>query len=563
MKEGDFSRRAVAIFFVVLLIAGLIAGLDYGKTTDEGTEYAILESNAAEYACRLLGENSSIARRLCDRAERISTSIERDHGVSAYYPFYPISVILNRISPRALSLGWHAYTFLWFMAGCAALYGVARALLGASRKFSCAAALMLYLSPRMFASGHYNNKDMVLLSLFLLIMLFGIRWIAENRMRDGGWMAIFGALAANTKILGAWCFGAMGVAYLICHIARKTLNGRAWRNGIVAICAFFAAYALLTPALWGDPAGYVQYVLKYARAFSRNTYPVLFEGKIYRPGLGDTLPWYYLPKLMLMSIPIYIQLLSMAGLIFAIANAKRPRAAIGALGGMPEWTRARLALLVALIALVPMLYAMLGDMVLYNGWRHFYFAYASIIVLAIYGLSALCARFPRGKRAVSIAVAAAMAVNGGIIAWNHPVEDSTFNLIAAPFVKIDYETDYWLLAACPAMEKIAAGGEKMAVMTDYACTFTFLSALEIAPARLRDSISFAWKLSEADCVLVWESYARAEEAVSDAEITAIAGNRLDLNDMVRPGWNADGAFEKWFSIDALGVPLVTAYRRAK
>ena len=118
---------------------------------------------------------------------------------------------------------------------------------------------------------------------------------------------------------------------------------------------------------------------------------------------------------------------------------------------MPEWTRARLALLVALIALVPMLYAMLGDMVLYNGWRHFYFAYASIIVLAIYGLSALCARFPRGKRAVSIAVAAAMAVNGGIIAWNHPVEDSTFNLIAAPFVKIDYETDYWLLAACPAM----------------------------------------------------------------------------------------------------------------
>ena len=47
MKEGDFSRRAVAIFFVVLLIAGLIAGLDYGKTTDEGTEYAILESNAA------------------------------------------------------------------------------------------------------------------------------------------------------------------------------------------------------------------------------------------------------------------------------------------------------------------------------------------------------------------------------------------------------------------------------------------------------------------------------------------------------------------------------------
>ena len=155
MKKGgsDFSRRAVAIFFAALLIAGVIAGLDYGKTTDEGTEYAILESNAAEYACRLLGENSSIARRLTDGAVRISESIERDHGVSAYYPFYPISVMLNRISPRALSLGWHAYTFLWFIAGCAALYGIARALLGASRKFSCAAVLMLYLTRSNSISG--------------------------------------------------------------------------------------------------------------------------------------------------------------------------------------------------------------------------------------------------------------------------------------------------------------------------------------------------------------------------------------------------------------------------
>lgn len=563
MKKGDFSRHAVAIFFAVLLIAGLTAGLDYGKTTDEGTEYAILESNVAEYACRLLGENSSIARRLCDRAERISTSIERDHGVSSYYPFYPISVILNRISPRALSLGWHAYTFLWFIAGCAALYGIARKLLGASRKFSCAAALMLYLTPRMFASGHFNNKDMVLLSLFLLVIFFGVKWIGENRLRDGVWMAIFGAFAANTKILGAWCFGMMGVAYLISRIANKTLDKRAWKNGIAAIFIFFAGCALLTPAMWGDPIGYVRYVVQYAKEFTRLTAPMLFEGKIYRPGAGDALPWYYLPKLMAMSIPIYIQLLSLIGVISAIAKSKRPRAAIGVLGGMPEWTRARIMLLTALIALVPMLYAMLGDMVLYNGWRHFYFAYASIIVLAAYGLFALLARFPRGKRAISIAVATAMAVNGGVIALSHPLEDSTFNLIALPFVKADYETDYWLLAARPAMEKIAESGEKMRVTTNFACTGMFRNTLAAAPARLRDSISFTWRLSEADCVLVWEEYHRASGAFSDEELAAIAGSEIDGSDLVFPSWNPKGTFEEWFRIDALGVPILTAYRRIK
>lgn len=566
MKKGgsDFSRRAVAIFFAVLLIAGVIAGLDYGKTTDEGTEYAILESNAAEYACRLLGENSSIARRLTDGAVRISESIERDHGVSAYYPFYPISVMLNRISPHALSLGWHAYTFLWFIAGCAALYGIARALLGASRKFSCAAVLMLYLTPRMFASGHFNNKDMVLLSLFLIVIYFGVKWIGGNRMRDGISMALFGAFAANTKILGAWCFGAMGVAYLISHIANRTLDKRAWKNGIAAIAVFFAGYALLTPAMWGDPVGYVRYVVQYAKEFTRLTAPMLFEGKIYRPGAGDALPWYYLPKLMAMSIPIYIQLLSLVGAISAIARSKRPRAAIGTIGDeFAEWTRARLVLLVALIALVPILYAVVGGMVLYSGWRHFYFSYASMIVLAVYGLHALIGRFPRGKKAISISVAAAMAVNGGIIALTHPLEDSTFNLIASPFAKADYETDYWLLAARPAMEKIAESGEKMRVTTNFACTGTFANALEAAPTRLRDSISFTWKLSEADCVLVWEEYHRASKAFSDEELAAAAGNEIDGSNLVFPSWNPDGAFEEWFRIDALGVPILTAYRRIK
>lgn len=562
MKK-DLSRRAAAAFFAVLLIVGLISGLDYGKTTDEGTEYAILESNAAEYACRLLGENSAVARRLTDGVARISESIERDHGVSAYYLFYPASVILNRISPRALSLGWHAYTFLWFMLGCWALYGIARELLGASRKFSCAAVLMLYLTPRMFASGHFNNKDMVLLSLFLLILWFGARWISENRIRDGVWMAIFGAFAANTKILGAWCFGALGIAYLIHHIANHTLNKRAWRNGLVAIAVFFAGYALLTPAMWGDPIGYAQYVIQYAKEFTRLTAPMLFEGKIYRPGAGDALPWYYLPKLMAMSMPVYVQILALIGLIAAIVNAFRPKAVIAVIGdGMTEWTRARLVLVAALIALVPILYAMIGGMVLYNGWRHFYFAYASVLILALYGLKAALNHFPKGKRAISIAVAAAMTVNGGIIAIAHPLEDATFNLIAAPFVKNDYETDYWLLAARPAMEKIAAGGEKMQVTTNFSCTGIFNNALDAAPEHLRDAISFTWKASEADCVLIWEEYHRALAALSMDEIAEMAGGWLELDQLVLPGWS-DGAFERWFEIKALGVPIATAYRRVK
>lgn len=311
--RADWPRRAAAAFFALLLIVGALAGFSYGMIADENSEYRILKANAAEYACRLLGEEHPVSRALLEDAPRISQSIERDHGIAAYYPFLPAGVLLGGISRRAMMLGWHFYTFLWFMAGCAALYGIARELYGGTRRFGCMAALTLYLTPRMFADGHYNNKDMVLLSLFLLVMWKGVCWIRRGRMRDAVWMSLFGALAANTKILGAWCWGCMGLAFLADRIVRRKLDARAWRMGAAAIAVFAAGYALLTPAMWGDPIGFFKYLLTNAASFSRWDFGVLFGGRVYRPGNGDPLPWDYLPRLMLMSIPIYITLLALLG----------------------------------------------------------------------------------------------------------------------------------------------------------------------------------------------------------------------------------------------------------
>ena len=93
--------------FALLLIAGALAGFSYGMIADENSEYRILKANAAEYACRLLGEEHSVSRALLKDAPRISQSIERDHGIAAYYPFLPAGVLLGGISRRAMMLGWH------------------------------------------------------------------------------------------------------------------------------------------------------------------------------------------------------------------------------------------------------------------------------------------------------------------------------------------------------------------------------------------------------------------------------------------------------------------------
>ena len=100
-----------------------------------------------------------------------------------------------------------------------ALYGLCRKL-GMSRLAAFAGAMLLYLSPRFFAEGHYNNKDTVLLALSLLTMFFGVRLWEKPTAWRGIAFAFFGALCTNTKIIGVCIFGVIGLAAIVLLTAR-------------------------------------------------------------------------------------------------------------------------------------------------------------------------------------------------------------------------------------------------------------------------------------------------------------------------------------------------------
>lgn len=136
---------------------GLLVRYDF--STDESTEMFILKSNGAEYVAQLFGEDSGLHtffQRYVGNVKRISDSVDRDHGTSAYYVFLPAMAVLQHFLNYAAHIGWQCYTFMLFRLGVVALYGIARELFHGSRWLSCTAALLLYLTPRMFAEGHYN-----------------------------------------------------------------------------------------------------------------------------------------------------------------------------------------------------------------------------------------------------------------------------------------------------------------------------------------------------------------------------------------------------------------------
>ena len=260
------EKLIAVIVLVVMAAAGLAVTDGYGVPLDEELELNILSSNVREYALHVPGRLGAKLQNATAGIEPISESDEKDHGISAYYAYVPIQLVLGKTQYKTLA--FHMYTFVIFIMGVLALYGIVY-MYTHSVWISLFGALMLYLSPRMFGEGHYNNKDMVAMAFVLITMYFGIRMIREKKYRYAVAFALAAAIATNTKIIGAWFYGIIGPVYLVILIVTGELKKRNIGVGLAAIAAYVIFYVILTPAMWSDPAGFIEYIVKYANNFER------------------------------------------------------------------------------------------------------------------------------------------------------------------------------------------------------------------------------------------------------------------------------------------------------
>ncbi len=441
----------VALFFIVLTLVGLFTSADYGLPCDEPAEQVILCENLYEYALRFFGEDSEAARYYQGLGiNRISESIERDHGQCAYYPIAPLLAALED-KPDTLMTLWHSYTWLIFVLGAVSLYGLA-ANMGLSRPLSCLASLLYALCPRFFAEGHYNNKDMALLALTLFTLWMGIRLMKNPTWRRGLLFALAGAMAANTKIAGLFAWGLMGLGAVIYITARREWSKCTVLAAFAALAGFTLVYCALTPALLAiGPAEYIRYILKNATGFTRWTGVVIFRGARYEPAVS-LMPRSYLPYTMLTTLPFYVPVLCLIGQISAlkrIAHRKPLRDA-----------KTITAAAASLLWLVPVAFAVLKPPVVYNGWRHFYFTFAGLALMMALGISSLRRFAAMHKKAVRIVISVLMFAVIGYqivtISINHPYQYGYYNHLARQTAETDMELDYWDVSTVNAMRRLAS-----------------------------------------------------------------------------------------------------------
>jgi len=449
-RSDKKARLLTALFFLLLAAIGCLTSFDYGLNFDAMHEQYILKLNLREYGERLLGKNHPFKPPIFPEpgVNPLPEYFERFHGQSAYYLATPL-LKLETHARDWMRPAWNMYTFLVFMAGIWAVYALCRGM-GVSRILSAATSLILYLTPRFFAEGHYNTKDITVLSLILLTLWLGQRFLYKPGLLRGLLFSLLGAMATNTRIVGAFAWGLVGVAAVMLVTARKAWTPRLALTALATALSFVGFFILLTPASWPDIPGHLRHIIQNSLHYGAWEGKVLYQGHLYDP-YTTPLPPGYIPHLILLTLPLYTLPLMLAGQTAAILEITHARTA---------FFRDERKLLLAVATLLwaaPLAYAALGQPVVYNSWRHFYFVYAGIILMAGSGISRIESLLNGHKtlrRLAGCALALCLALSAVGIALNHPYQYGYYNLLAPRPLENDYELDYWEVSTVNALGKL-------------------------------------------------------------------------------------------------------------
>ena len=428
------QRWIVIVLFILMAVFGLLVTPDYGMPWDELTEIRTLGTNVREYAGLILGPDQKPAQSSTGlEFPDVACNVDIDHGQSVYYLFSPALFLqYGDGGARTLMLFWHSYTFLVFMAGVVAIY-LLSSYLSKDWRYGVAASLFFYLSPRFFAESHYNNKDIMAMIMILYCLLFAIRLIEKKTVASALLFALFGALATNMRITGLAFFGLCGVLYLVTLFVRREWSVKAVLLSVLSLTGFVAFYFSLTPGLWNDPAKFIQYV--YARSSNFSDWPgyVFYMGHAQRP-----VPWHYIPVMIAITTPLLLLALMIVGNVTALVSPFRTKAKELFAGEQKYYV------MMLVFVWVFLGFAMITRPILYDSWRHFYFLYGILVLLAVYGLKSIIDQLKgKWKWAAVGAVGAQFLAMLVMVILSHPFQFVYYNVLAGGNPGAKFDLDYW------------------------------------------------------------------------------------------------------------------------
>ena len=357
----------------------------------------------------------------------------------------------------------HAMTFLFGIAGLAALVPLGRIVVGPWAGF--AALTLCLLTGNLYGHLFFTPNDVPFMAAMTWALL---AVVAMARREMPSWPATVaagllcglaiatrvGGILAQVYLIAAMALLAMEIVLLRGHALISTLSKIGLRVAVALTLGWLLAIALW-PFLQADNP--LQRFLAAYEHFGALKLEMTIPNWGRQISTTD-LPWSYIPGQLAARLPeVFIILLiaaPMFGLAQAVTLARQWRA--GASGVLLPIARARGILIVAMAALAPIAFVIVTRASLYDGVRHILFTLPPLAVLAAWSLSRcfpLIRRFPLPFAALAAAQIGAVLF---VLVRLHPLEYIATNAFAGwtPGSYGRFEHDYWNVAATPALRRL-------------------------------------------------------------------------------------------------------------
>ncbi len=488
-RDDGLRRVVVPIFFVALVLLGFFIFPDYGMSWDESTS----RTNgmvSLKHVLKLSG--TGILKEdavLKEFKVPLNSYSDRDYGVAFEIPLAAAERLLALNDSRSQYLFRHLATYLIFVLGVFAIYQLAK------RRFSdwrwgLFASVLLVLSPRFFAEGFYNDKDIVFMVFFAIAMNSMIVFLEKPTLRHGLLHALASALAIDVRVMGIILpiitLGIMGLRMIQMQVPlRRTVVAV---GGYLTVTAFVVF--LMWPWLWSAPWSHFGEAIRNMSHF--RWHESNFYLGAYVPASG--IPWHYVPVWIGITTPILYLALFLLGIVSILYRIVRQRTLWSDTAGMQD------LLFLGIFAGAVMSVIVLHS-VLYDGWRQLYFIYPAFLLIAAKGLHDLWMRVARSRVLKILVGVVVLVALGNTLVWMvavHPLQNLYFNLLAGPNWGRRFDMDYWGLSNRKAVEYILSVDKRPVIkLWPLSDTPILNGAAMLVPAD-RDRIVLADSRQDAD-----------------------------------------------------------------
>lgn len=238
--------------------------------------------------------------------------------------------------------------------------------------------IMFSVSPTFMGHAQNNLKDVPFALAYIASTFFMLKFLVsgrKNSYRDLIFLIISIAFAISIRagglILLCYLFFFFFIFYLFKYLRDNKIDLIEIRTKFFWIlCITFISW-FLSILIWPYALhGPVKNVIESYRVMAHfpSTFRQIFEGKV---EWSDYMPWYYLPKSMLITIPITV----LTGLILFLAPGKFK---------FNSGKTLKYGLIVFTV-LFPLVFVVFEKSNLYSSWRQFLFIYPGIVLLAATG----------------------------------------------------------------------------------------------------------------------------------------------------------------------------------